>query len=71
MNFKSQNFSITFFPSPSIFNASFDTKCLSFSLAILLQSKPISGHLLTASIFFVTLLNSLIVSKPQGHFFGK
>ena len=45
-----------------ILKASFDTKCLSFSFAILLHSKPLSGHLLTASNFFVILLNSFIVS---------
>ena len=38
INFKSQNCSITFFPKPSIFNASFETKCLSFSFAVNLHA---------------------------------
>ena len=58
----SQNFSTIFFPNPSILKASFETKCLSFSFAIRLHSKPLSGHRLTASNFLVVLLNSLIVS---------
>ena len=51
--------------------ASFETKCFNFSIAILSQSKPLSGHLLTASYFFVILLNSFTVLNPQGHFVGK
>ena len=35
---KSQNCSITFFPSPSMLNASLETICFNFSLAINLQS---------------------------------
>ena len=46
-------------------------KCFIFSTAIFSHSNPLSGQRLTASYFFVILLNSFIVSKPQGHFFGK
>ena len=36
------------------------------------NNQPITFfEILTASYFLVNLLNSLIVSKPQGHFFGK
>ena len=52
IKFKSQNCSITFFPKPSILNASFETICLSFSFAIKSQLYPLI-HLLTASSFFV------------------
>ena len=34
INLFSQNFSTTFFPSPSMFKASLETKCLIFSIAI-------------------------------------
>ena len=43
------------------------TKCFNLSFAILSQSKPRSGHLLTASNFLVILLNSLIVSNATLH----
>ena len=52
INFLPQKFSTTFFPKPSIFKASFDTKCFNFSLKISLQLNFISGHLVTASFFF-------------------
>ena len=71
IKFNSQNFSITFFPRPSIFNASLEIKCLSFSIAIRSQSKLSFVHLLTASYFFDILLNSLTVLDPHdGHFSG-
>ena len=35
---KDQKFSITFFPKPSILNASFETKCFSFSFAVKVHS---------------------------------
>ena len=55
-----------------MFNASLDIKCLIFSIAIFSQSKPSLVHLLTASYFFVVLLNSFSVLEPQdGHFVGK
>ena len=72
IKFKFQNFSTTFLPSPSIFNASLDMKCFNFSIAILSHPNPSFRHLLTASYFFVILLYSLIVSEPHdGHFNGK
>ena len=40
-------------------------KCLIFSIAIFSHSYPSFVHLLTASYFFVVLLNSLIVFEPQ------
>ena len=40
-------------------------KCLSFSIAIFSHPKLSFMHLLTASYFFVTVLNSLIVFEPQ------
>jgi DNA ligase (NAD+) len=55
-----QKFSTIFLPKPSILNASLETKCFNFSIAIFSQSYPSLEHLLTASSFFVTLLNSLI-----------
>ena len=61
---KSQKCSITFLPKPSILKASFETKCLSFSLAMKLQLYPFV-HLLTASSFFVFLLSFTT------HAFGK
>ena len=61
-----------FFPKPSIFKASFDTKCLIFSIETFSHSYPSLGHLLTASSFFVVKLNSFIVCNPQdGHLSGK
>ena len=51
-------------------NASFETICLSFSLAVNLQSYPLK-HLLTASCLLVLLLNSFFVSAPHKHFLGK
>ena len=67
-----QKFSTIFFPNPSMFNASLEIKCFNFSIAIFSHSYPSLEHLLTASSFLVTLLNSLIVFEPQdGHFFGK
>ena len=55
-----------------MFNASFDIKCLIFSIVIFSHSKPSLGHLFTASNFFDNLLYSFIASKPQdGHFLGK
>ena len=38
INFNSQNWSTTFFPSPSMLSASLETICLSFSFAIYSQS---------------------------------
>ena len=70
INFNSQNCSITFFPKPSILNASLETICFSFSFAIYSQSYPFI-HLLTASYFFVFLLISFFVSAPHRHFVGK
>ena len=67
-----QKFSTIFLPNPSILNASLETKCFNFSIAIFSHSYPSLEHLLTASSFFVTLLNSLIVIEPhEGHFLGK
>ena len=60
-----QKFSTIFLPKPSILNASLDTKCLIFSIATFSHSKPSLEHLLTASIFLVTLLYSFIVFEPQ------
>ena len=55
-----------------MFNASFDTKCFSFSRKISLQLNFGSGHLVTASFFFVVKLNYFIVLEPhEGHFSGK
>ena len=72
INLSFQKDSTIFFPRPSILNASLETKCLIFSIEILSQSKLSFLHLLTASNFFVILLNSLIVSEPHdGHNFGK
>ena len=72
INFIFQKFSTIFFPKPSILNASFDTKCLIFSIAIFSQSYPSLVHLLTASFFFVIKLNSFTVLEPhEGQFFGK
>ena len=71
MNFKSQNFSTTFLPNPSILKASFETKCLIFSIAIFSHLYPSLEHLFTASHFFETLLKSLTILDPQdGHFIG-
>ena len=58
INFFVQKFSTTFFPNPSILNASFETKCFSFSFNISLQLKFESGHLVIASFFLVLVLNS-------------
>jgi len=67
-----QKFSTIFLPKPSILKASLETKCFNFSITIFSHSYPSLEHLLTASSFFVTLLNSLIVLEPhEGHFFGK
>ena len=67
-----QKFSTTFFPKPSIFKTSFDTKCFNFSFKISLQLNFGSGHLVTASLFFLLILNSLTVLVPQdGHLVGK
>ena len=67
-----QKFSTIFFPKPSMFNASLETKCFNFSIAIFSHSYPSLEHLLTASSFLVVLLNSLIVLEPHdGHFLGK
>ena len=72
MKFKSQNFSTTFFPKPSMFIASLEIKCFIFSIAIFSQVKLSFVHLLTASNFFVVLLYSFSVFDPQdGHFNGK
>ena len=38
MKLRCQNFSITFFPNPSIFKASLEIKCFNFSIDILSQS---------------------------------
>ena len=70
IKFKSQNCSITFFPNPSTLNASFETICFNFSLAVNLQSYPLK-HLRTASNLLVILLNSFLVSAPHKHFLGK
>ena len=71
INLISQKFSIIFFPRPSIFKASFDTKCFIFSIAIFSHSNPSLVHLLTASFFLVVKLKSFIVRDPQdGHFLG-
>ena len=71
MNFKSQNFSTTFLPNPSILKASFETKCLIFSIAIFSHLYPSLEHLCTASYFFEILLKSLITLEPhEGQFFG-
>ena len=52
--------------------ASFETKCLIFSIVTFSHSKPSLEHLLTASCFFVVVLYSLIVFEPQdGHLVGK
>ena len=61
---------MTFFPSPSILNASFETICFSFSLAVKLQSYPFV-HLLTASSLFVDVLISLYVLAPHRQVSGK
>ena len=54
-----------------MFNASLEIKCLIFSMATLSQSYPSLEHLLTASNFLATELNSFIIFDPQdGHFFG-
>ena len=54
-----------------MFNASLETKCFNFSIAIFSHSYPSLEHLLTASFFLVILLNSLIVLEPHdGHLFG-
>ena len=67
----SQNFSTIFFPNPSIFNASFDTKCFMFSIAIFSHWKFSFVHLLTASYFLVNSLKSFTVFEPhEGHLFG-
>ena len=50
--------------------ASFETICLSFSLAVNLHSYPFK-HLLTASSLLVLLLNSFLVSAPHKHLLGK
>ena len=69
IKFNVQKFSTTFFPSPSIFKASFDIKCFIFSIAIFSHSNPTFVHLLTASCFFVVRLNSFTVSDPhEGQF---
>ena len=47
-----QKFSTTFFPKPSIFKTSFDTKCFNFSFKISLQLNFGSEHLVIASLFF-------------------
>ena len=66
--FNLQKFSTIFLPKPSMLNASLDTKCLIFSIAIFSHSKPSLVHRLTASSFFVMKLYSLIVFDPQeGH----
>ena len=49
--------------------ASFETICLSFSLAVKSQSYPLR-HLLTASCFFVEVLVSLTVIAPHKHLPG-
>ena len=55
-----------------MFKASLETKCFNFSIRISSQSKLVSGHLVTASFFFVLMLYSLITFTPQdGHLFGK
>ena len=54
-----QKFSTTFFPKPSIFKTSFDTKCFNFSFKISLQLNFGSGHLVTASLFFFTNIKFL------------
>jgi len=55
-----------------MFKASLETKCLIFSIAIFSHSNPSLEHLLTASVFLVMLLYSLIVAEPHdGHFLGK
>ena len=47
-------------------------KCFIFSIAIFSHSNPSFVHLLTASYFFVDLLNSLIVLEPhEGQLIGK
>ena len=67
-----QKFSTIFLPKPSILKASLDTKCFNFSIAIFSHSYPSFIHLLTASFFFVIILNSLIVFEPHdGHLIGK
>ena len=51
--------------------ASFETKCLIFSIATFSHSYPSLEHLLTASFFFVEKLKSLTVLDPQdGQFNG-
>ena len=52
--------------------ASFDTKCLIFSIDTFSHSNPSLEHLLTASSFFVNELKSFTVFDPQdGHLSGK
>ena len=71
IRFKSQNFWTIFFPKPSILKASFETKCFNFSIETFSHSKPSLEQRLTASFFFVVLLNSFIVFDPhEGHFVG-
>ena len=48
-----------------MFKASFDTKCFIFSIAIFSHLNPTDEHLLTASYFFVCLLNSFSIFDPQ------
>ena len=52
-------------------NASFETKCLIFSILTFSHSYPSLEHRLTASVFLVVLLNSLIVVEPRRTIFGK
>ena len=70
INFKSQNWSITFLPKPSMLNASFEAICFNFSLAVKLQSYPFKQRL-TASSLLVELLISFFVTEPHRHFSGK
>ena len=49
----SQKFSTIFLPNPSILKASFETKCLIFSIAIFSHLYPSLVHLLTASFFLL------------------
>ena len=53
---KFQKFSTIFFPNPSILNASLETKCFNFSIAIFSHLYPSLEHLLTASSFLVIKL---------------